>query len=48
MVQKKNATISRLKGEGVNVVGAIDRWGNTRAAVIEGPDHVAIELVELR
>jgi predicted enzyme related to lactoylglutathione lyase len=42
------ATIARLKREGVKVTEEIHRWGTMRAAMIEGPDKVAIELVEVR
>jgi catechol 2,3-dioxygenase-like lactoylglutathione lyase family enzyme len=42
------ATIARLKREGVKVIEEIHRWGTMRAAMIEGPDLVAIELVEVR
>jgi catechol 2,3-dioxygenase-like lactoylglutathione lyase family enzyme len=42
------ATIARLRSEGIDIVEPIHRWGPTRAALIEGPDHVVIELVELR
>jgi hypothetical protein len=31
---------------GVKVIEQTYQWGNTRAAMIEGPDHVALELVE--
>ena len=37
--------IARLKREGVKVTEEIHRWGAMRAAMIEGPDLVAIELV---
>ena len=43
-----DATIARLKNEGVGIAEPIHRWGTTRAALIEGPDHVVIELVEVR
>ena len=43
-----NATVARLKREGVTVLEEIHAWGNTRAAMIEGPDRIAIELVEVR
>jgi hypothetical protein len=43
-----DATIARLKREGVKVTEEIHRWGTMRAAMIEGPDLVAIELVELK
>jgi hypothetical protein len=39
-------TLARLQRDGVKVLEAIGPWGETRAAMIEGPDHVAIELVE--
>jgi catechol 2,3-dioxygenase-like lactoylglutathione lyase family enzyme len=42
------ATIARLKREGVRVTEEIHRWGMLRTAMIEGPDKVAIELVEVR
>jgi hypothetical protein len=41
-------TVARLKNEGVNVLEEIHPWGNMRAAMIEGPDRVAIELVEVK
>ena len=37
--------VARLKREGVKVTEEIHRWGAMRAAMIEGPDLVAIELV---
>jgi catechol 2,3-dioxygenase-like lactoylglutathione lyase family enzyme len=40
-------TVTRLKEEGVKFLEDIHPWGNTRAAMIEGPDRVAIELVEV-
>jgi catechol 2,3-dioxygenase-like lactoylglutathione lyase family enzyme len=42
------ATVARLKNEGVKVLEEIHPWGNMRSAMIEGPDRVAIELVEVR
>lgn len=42
------ATIARLKGEGIKFLEEIHPWANTRAAMIEGPDRVAIELVEVK
>ncbi|OFW01383.1 MAG: hypothetical protein A3I61_18095 [Acidobacteria bacterium RIFCSPLOWO2_02_FULL_68_18] len=42
------AEVARLKAEGVTVLEDIHPWGNMRAAMIEGPDRVAIELVEVR
>jgi catechol 2,3-dioxygenase-like lactoylglutathione lyase family enzyme len=42
------ATVGRLKREGIKFLEEIHPWGNTRAAMIEGPDRVAIELVEVK
>lgn len=42
-----DATVTRLKGEGVTVLEEIHPWGASRAAMIEGPDRVAIEIVEI-
>jgi len=42
------ATVLRLKGEGVKFLEEIHAWGNMRAAMIEGPDRVAIEIVEVK
>lgn len=42
------ATVTRLTGEGVKFLEDIHPWGNMRAAMIEGPDRAAIELVEVR
>ena len=41
-----DATITRLKAEGVKMLEDIHRWGSMRAAMIEGPDRIAIEIVE--
>ncbi|HXC34217.1 MAG TPA: VOC family protein [Verrucomicrobiae bacterium] len=41
-------TVARLKSESVKFLEEIHPWGNTRAAMIEGPDRVAIELVEVK
>lgn len=41
-------TVTRLKREGVKVLEEIRAWGVGRAALIEGPDRIAIELVELK
>jgi hypothetical protein len=41
-------TVARLSGEGVKLLEEIHPWGTTRAAMIEGPDRVAIELVEMK
>jgi catechol 2,3-dioxygenase-like lactoylglutathione lyase family enzyme len=42
------ATVARLRREGVKLLEEIHPWGNTRAAMIEGPDRIAIELVEVK
>jgi catechol 2,3-dioxygenase-like lactoylglutathione lyase family enzyme len=42
------ATVARLKGEGVKLLEEIHPWGTSRAAMIEGPDRIAIELVEVK
>jgi hypothetical protein len=42
------ATVARLKREGVKFLEETHPWGNTQAAMIEGPDSVAIELVEVK
>ena len=41
-----DATLARLKSEGVKVIEEIHPWGTMRAAMIEGPDLAAIELVQ--
>jgi catechol 2,3-dioxygenase-like lactoylglutathione lyase family enzyme len=43
-----DATVTRLHGEGVKFLEEIHPWGTMRAAMIEGPDRVAIELVEVK
>ena len=42
------ATVARLKREGVKFLEEIHPWGTGRAAMIEGPDRIAIELVEVK
>ena len=42
-----NATVARLKRENVRFLEEIHPWGTMRAAMIEGPDRIAIELVEV-
>ena len=39
---------ARLKRENVKFLEEIHPWGNSRAAMIEGPDRIAIELVEVK
>ena len=41
-------TVARLKREGVKFLEEIHPWGTSRAAMIEGPDRIAIELVEVK
>lgn len=41
-------TVARLKSEGVKFLEEIKPWGNSRAAMIEGPDRIAIEIVEIK
>jgi hypothetical protein len=41
-----DTTMTRLKREGVKVLEDIHPWGTMRAAMIEGPDRIAIEIVE--
>jgi hypothetical protein len=41
-------TVARLKSEGVKFLEEIHPWAASRAAMIEGPDRVAIELVEIK
>jgi catechol 2,3-dioxygenase-like lactoylglutathione lyase family enzyme len=41
-------TVARLKGEGIKFLEEIHPWGAARAAMIEGPDRIAIELVEVK
>jgi len=43
-----DATVARLKSEGVKFVEEIHPWGTMRAAMIEGPDRIAIEIVEVK
>jgi catechol 2,3-dioxygenase-like lactoylglutathione lyase family enzyme len=40
--------VARLTSEGVKFLEQIHPWGNTRVAMIEGPDRIAIELVEMK
>jgi catechol 2,3-dioxygenase-like lactoylglutathione lyase family enzyme len=42
-----DATVARLKREGVKFLEEIHPWGSGRAAMIEGPDRVAIEISEM-
>jgi hypothetical protein len=43
-----DATVARLKRENVKFLEEIHPWGTTRAAMIEGPDRIAIEIVEVK
>ena len=47
-VSDLTATVGRLKGEGIKFIEDIHPWGSGRAAMIEGPDRIAIELVEIK
>ena len=40
--------MARLKREGIKFLEEIHPWGNTQAAMIEGPDRIAIEIVEVK
>jgi hypothetical protein len=43
-----DTTVARLKRENVKFLEEIHPWGNSRAAMIEGPDRIAIEIVEVK
>jgi hypothetical protein len=43
-----DATVARLKREEVKFLEEIHPWGSSRAAMIEGPDRIAIEIVEVK
>ena len=43
-----DVTVTRLKSEGVKFLEEIHPWGSMRAAMIEGPDRIAIEIVEVK
>ncbi|MBI4888331.1 MAG: hypothetical protein HY824_14650 [Acidobacteria bacterium] len=47
-VSDVTAEIARLRREGVTILEDIHAWRGMRAAMIEGPDRVAIELVEVK
>jgi hypothetical protein len=47
-VSDLGVSVARLKGEGIRFLEEIHPWGTTRAAMIEGPDRIAIELVEVK
>jgi catechol 2,3-dioxygenase-like lactoylglutathione lyase family enzyme len=47
-VQSLDQTVARLKSEGVKFLEEIHAWGTARAAMVEGPDRVAIEIVEAK
>jgi Glyoxalase/Bleomycin resistance protein/Dioxygenase superfamily len=44
--EKLDVTVARLKREGVKFLEDIHAWGSSRAAMIEGPDRIALEIVE--
>ena len=43
-----DATVTRLKSGNVKFLEEIHPWGSARAAMIEGPDRIAIEIVEVK
>lgn len=43
-----DARVARMKSAGVKVLEDIHQLGNMRAAMVEGPDRIAIELVEVK
>ena len=43
-----DTTVARRKSESVTFLEEIHPWGSSRAAMIEGPDRIAIELVEVK
>jgi hypothetical protein len=43
-----NVTVTRLKSENVKFLEDVHSWGSSRAAMIEGPDRIAIEIVEVK
>ncbi len=45
-VHDLRATVERLRKEGVTVLEDIHQWSETLAALIEGPDHMALELIQ--
>ena len=47
-VSDLDSTVTRLKSEGIKFLEEIHAWGTTRAAMIEGPDRIAIEIVEVK
>jgi catechol 2,3-dioxygenase-like lactoylglutathione lyase family enzyme len=47
-VANLDAWVAKLRAEGVNFLALPYRLGDTRAAMIEGPSHESIELVEVK
>lgn len=45
-VEDLPSTLDRLRSLGVTVLEEIHPWGDTRAAMIEAPDRLALELIE--
>jgi hypothetical protein len=39
--------VAKLKAENVTILKPVFRIGDTRAVMLEGPSHEAIELVEI-
>jgi len=46
-VMDLSSTLARLQRDGVKLLVPPAPWGDTRAALVEGPDAVALELVEI-
>jgi 4-hydroxyphenylpyruvate dioxygenase-like putative hemolysin len=47
-VTNLDAWVTKLRGEGVKILEQPHKFGDTRAALIEGPSREAIELVETK
>jgi 4-hydroxyphenylpyruvate dioxygenase-like putative hemolysin len=47
-VSNLDAWIAKLRGEGVTFLEQPYKFGDTRAVMIEGPSHEALELVEIK
>ena len=47
-VSDLDATVAKLRSEGVKFLEQPHQWGATRAAMVEGPDQVSIEIVEVK
>jgi catechol 2,3-dioxygenase-like lactoylglutathione lyase family enzyme len=47
-VSNLDATVAKLRSDGVKFLEQPHPWSNTRAAMVEGPDQVSIEIVEVK